>query len=203
MKQLGRLARVERFGREQRAKQRRQDRAHRLRSAKAVLERARRLAQRLELHRRLPFVLLLEPHAEKRRRRVEQAADAGRLRDAGRGGERRDFRRERRIAESAPQASSPRPSRAKARRRPCARARARRGRRPASGSGARWPRRRQRRVVEQHQLAAPGAAVVAIAIAVERDAEHGPVDLHARRRSPRHARRDAGRERAAGRAPPR
>ena len=70
---------------------------------------------------------------------------------------------------------------------------------PGSGSGARWPSARPIAApVEQHQLAAPGAAVVAHAIAVERDAENRARVAMLRARSPRHGRRDAGRAAPAG-----
>ncbi len=160
--------------------------------------RARRRDQRLELHRRLAFVALLEADARQRRRGVEQPAEAG--------GHGESARRARSFARAAPRWArrerGARPRRAgradRASPPPCARARAPPGRRPASASASRWPTRSQSRAVERDQFAAPRRAVRPIALAVERDAEHRPAQAVLGRRPPRHGRGDAARARKAG-----
>ena len=166
----------------------------------AAGEHARRAHQRLELHRRLAFIVL---HRRRRRAGRRRRRTAGRMlvvsSDMAARHQRRQRRRRGAIGESAA-----RPRR-RARSLASAAAAIRHGSRaarspPGSASGARWPSRRQPRAIDQHQLAAPGAAVAADAIAVERDAEHRRRRADARRRSRRHGRRDAARGTAAGRA---
>ena len=132
--------------------------------------------QRLELHRRLPLVERALPHAEHRRGRVEEPAHRARQRRVERA---RDLRRRR---SPAPAPGSPRNASAKCSAH-CRRERQVAGARRATAGGS--PRRRPgsgrvpelrdplvARQVGHQDLGAPHAAVVAVAGAVERDAEH-------------------------------
>ena len=139
-------------------------------TAIAARKRARRAHQRFEFGRRLPFVALFKAHAEQRGSGVEQTAGARRCRhdeaiaqeagELGRRGNAGEFLR--RLVE------------------PPERMQRGKAHPPGAARGAIAARQREwceatesppRCAADQHDFAAPGRAVVAMSVPIERDAE--------------------------------
>ncbi len=159
-----------------------------------------RRRERLQPHRRLALVMLDQANAAQSGDGVEQAAEARRLRSAR--AARQRLGETRRLGNVGKQprglAAAPEPMQH------------RHAHAPGLARGLVAAGQRQRREmaqatpfgpVERDELAAPGAAVGAIAEAVERRAQRRAFPALLRRQRPRHGRHGAGHARAARRSP--